>query len=103
MIAYKLFRVMKDESIASLFINKKDRLQKGKWLKSECFPTNGFAVRKGWHCTSNPKAPHLSMKGRKWYEVEIESFTELKRPVSQGGMWYLADKIKIINEVKQCK
>jgi len=38
-------------------------------------------------------------KNRKWYEVYMLDVTELKRPESQGGMWYLADQIKIIKEV----
>jgi hypothetical protein len=99
MIAYKLFRVLKSGDITSLFINKTRRLPLNKWLDAECFPTKGFAVRPYWHCTSNPVAPHLSMRDRQWYEVEMEDFTEFKRPENQGGIWYLAKKIKILNNV----
>jgi len=96
MIAYKLVRQMKDGSIASLFINKKKRFRYNIWLEAECHPTKGFAVRPGWHCTHKPEAPHLSDKDRVWVEVEIEDFTEFKRPVNQGGMWYLANKMKVL-------
>lgn len=99
MEAYKLFRKMKDGSIAPLFINKKQRLDLGIWYQSECHPTKGFAVRQGWHCTSKPVAPHLSEKGRVWYKVEIEDVKEFQRPESQGGLWYIADKMKVIEKL----
>ena len=96
MKAYKLVRLMKDGSLSSLFIDKKQRLPVGKWLESECIPTKGFAIRPGWHCTKFPVAPHLSIKGRIWVQVEIENYEELHRPISQGGIWYLANKMRII-------
>ena len=95
MIAYKLFRKLKDGSISSLFINKKKRLPIGTWMTAEAHPTKGFAVRPGWHCTHDPYAPHLSEKGRIWLEVEIDDYEEVVRPASQGGIWYLAKRIKI--------
>jgi hypothetical protein len=98
MTAYKLFRVLKDGSIASLFINKTARYSFDEWLEAECFPTKGYKVRPFWHCTSEPHAPHLSTYGRKWYEVEMEDYTIFERPQSQGGLWFLANKIKIKNE-----
>jgi len=98
MIAYKLFRLRKDGSISSLFINKKRRLEFDKWLKSEEFPTKGFAFRPGWHSTNSPNAPHLGMKNRKWFRVEIKDFVEIKRPESQGGIWYLSKWIKILQD-----
>ena len=98
MKVYKLFRVLKDGSITSLFINKKRKLPIGVWLDAESYPTKGFKYRPKWHCTSKPNAPHLSMKNRKWYVVEIENFTLFQRPSSQGGDWYLCDKMKIIEE-----
>jgi len=93
---YKLFRELKNGDIASLFINKKARHKKGMWLDAECYPTKGFAVRKGWHCCAEPSAPHLSKKDRVWLEVEMDGVKEFSRPKSQGGLWYLADKIKIV-------
>lgn len=96
MKAYKLFRVLKNGEITSLFINKSVRLEKNIWLEAESHPTKGYKERPFWHCTSEPKAPHLSEKNRVWLEVEIKDFTEFKRPDSQGGKWYLAQKIKIL-------
>lgn len=99
MKAYKLVRKMKDGSLAPLFINKKQRLPIGQWLQAESHPTKGFAVRPGWHCTLKKSAPHLSEKDRVWVEVEIEDYTEFKRPESQGGVWALANRMKIIREL----
>lgn len=99
MIAYKLFRVKKDGGITPLFINKTKELETNKWLQAECHPTKGFKVRPFWHCTSQPIAPHLSTKGRKWFKIEMEDFNEFNRPSSQGGLWYLSNKIKIIGEI----
>jgi hypothetical protein len=101
MIAYKLFRNMKDGTIAPLFINKKARLKINEWLQAEPHLTKGFAFRPGWHCTLLPIAPHLSMKGRSWYVVEIEDFTTYNRPESQGGTWVLANKLKILEKYEE--
>ena len=99
MIAYKLFRVKKNGEITPLFINKTTSLKVGEWLSAECHPTKGFKIRPVWHCTSQPFAPHLSTKGRKWFKIEMEEFSKFNRPLAQGGLWYLANKIKIIKEV----
>lgn len=101
MIAYKLFRELKDGSISPLFINKKARLPIGQQLLAEEHPTKGFAIRKGWHCTSQPIAPHLSTKNRSWFVVDIENYTEIARPLSQGGLWYIANKMTIIKRHEQ--
>lgn len=94
-IAYKLVRLHKNGSISSLFINKKVRLSLNKWLKSKSFPTKGFAIRPGWHCTVKPIAPHLSKKNRVWVQVEIKDFKTINRPANQGGKWYLSKYMKI--------
>jgi len=96
MKAYKLVRVMKDGSLAPLFINQKLRFPIGKWLKSEFHPRKGFAERQGWHCTFTPFAPHLSEKKRVWIEVEVTDFIKYDRPESQGGAWILADQMKVV-------
>lgn len=96
MVAYKLVRQMKDGTYAPLFINQKFRFPFNEWLIAECYPTKGFAVRKGWHCTSNPVAPHLSEKGRVWLKVEVDDYEEFKRPESQGGLWFIAQKMKVL-------
>ena len=96
MIAYKLVRKLKSGKLTPLFINKTQGIELNTWYESECHPTKGFKVRQGWHCTSTPNAPHLTNKGRVWLKVEIEDVTEHQRPQSQGGLWYLADKIKFM-------
>lgn len=98
MEAYKLVRVLKDGSLAPLFINKKSRLPIGEWMEAESHPTKGYAFRKGWHCTLKSVAPHLSLKGRVWVKVEIEDYEFYNRPESQGGTWVLAQKMKIIEK-----
>jgi hypothetical protein len=45
-------------------------------------------------------APHLTEKGRVWVELEMKDFTEFARPKLQGGMWYLADSIRINKIIK---
>jgi len=95
MRAYKLVRQMKDGSLSSLFINKKARLPIGQWMQAEDHKTKGYKHRPGWHCTPFTEAPHLSERGRVWVEVEIEDVEIENRPVSQGGKWYLAQRMKI--------
>lgn len=99
MKAYKLIRKMKDGSLSPLFINQKSRIPIGVWMNAELHPKKGFAVRKGWHCTLEPKAPHLSEKNRVWVEVEIEDFEYYDRPESQGGTWVLAQRMRVIKEI----
>ena len=95
LIGYKLFRVRKNGTIGSLFINRRAVLPIGVWLQSEMHPTKGYKFRPFWHCLPSPEAPHLTEKGREWYEVEMEGVTEMCRPKSQGGVWYLAERIYI--------
>lgn len=103
-IAYKLVKVRKDGSIGPLFINASLRIEVGEWLKAEAHRKSGFAFRPGWHCTKTDVAPHLKerLKGgqvRQWWKVEIEDFEERIRPVAQGGLWYLAQKIRFLHPV----
>jgi len=99
MIAYKLVRKLKDGTIAPLFINKKYRFELNKWIEAEEFPTNGYAIRKGWHCLVKPFAPHLSSNNRIWIEVEVDDYQYFHRPENQGGKWILAQKIKVLREL----
>ena len=98
MIAWKLFRELKNGEIAPLFINKKLRLKYDQWYEAELHVTPGFSPRKGWHVTALPNAPHLSSKGRIWKRVEIEDYTELIRPEAQGGLWYLANRMRVLGD-----
>lgn len=99
MKAYKLIRKMKDGSLSPLFINRKSRIPIGVWLEAEAHPTKGFAFRKGWHCTLEPNAPHLSERDRVWVEIEVDDFEYYDRPESQGGTWVLAQRMKIVREL----
>jgi len=102
--AYKLLRLRKDGTLGPLFINRKQVITLKKnpvWLKSENHPTRGFSYRPGWHCSHEPSAPHLktflkSGEKRVWCEVEIKDYEVLKRPEFQGGIWYLAKKIRFL-------
>jgi hypothetical protein len=100
MKAYKLFKVRRDGSIGSLFIKPRDRLPLNQWLHAENIPTKGYAVRAGWHAMAKPEAPHLSPKGRRWFEVEIEDHEQYERPKSQGGIWFLAQRMKILKPLE---
>lgn len=97
MIAYKLFRLRKDGSLGPLFINARQRIPVGTWLPAEAHPTPGYAFRPGWHVCSTPKAPHLSKTGRVWARVEIEGYTAHQRPASQGGLWYTARRMRVLD------
>jgi len=100
MEAFKLFKTRKDGSIGPLFINRKQHIPLNKWLEAEEHLTKGFAFRPGWHCTAKPIAPHLKLTDdRAWFKVEIEEFKECQRPSSQGGLWFLANKIKVIEKL----
>lgn len=94
--AYKLVKLRQDGSIGSLFINSSKKLPLNKWLKAKLHPTNGFAVRKGWHCTLTNRAPHLSKNGRIWMEVLCKEYELFDRPRSQGGAWLLAQEIMFV-------
>lgn len=106
MKAYKLLRRLSDGQLYPLFIHKTYPTEIGEWMQAECYPTKGFAIRKGWHCTFRPYAPHLSMRlangeQRVWTECEIEDWNTYNRPESQGGAWILAQRMKVVREISQ--
>ncbi len=92
---YKLLRLRKDGTLGPLFINARQRIPIGKWLKAESHRTPGFAFRPGWHATLRPFAPHLSTRGRVWCRVSLRGVKRYARPKSQGGAWLLAKQIRI--------
>lgn len=102
MKAFKLIRQMKDGQLSPLFINRKSRIPMNIWMEAEFHSTKGFADRKGWHCCLKQEAPHLAQGGdgagkdRVWVEVEVEDYELFNRPKSQGGVWVLAERMKII-------
>lgn len=104
MIAYKLFRINKNGGLSPLFINRKQEIPIGEWLQAECHPTKGFKERQGWHLALKPEAPHLktllkSGEVRVWCKVEVEDYEYHERPVSQGGLWVLAQRMKVISRL----
>ena len=105
MKAYKLFKVRKNGTIGSLFINAEACYPIGEWMEAQKnLKKKGFAYRPGWHCLRKPEAPHLKNElsngqVRKFFEVEIEDFKEFERPENQGGKWFLAQRIKIIKQI----
>lgn len=96
MIAYKLFRQRKDGSLGPLFINCRQKLYVGETYEAESHPTKGYAVRPGWHCCKEMTAPHLSKVGRVWCKVSIKDYTKHIRPERQGGVWYTANSLKVL-------
>ena len=48
---------------------------------------------------SKQEAPHLSKKNRVWCKVEFEDYEEIHRPANQGGLWYLAQRMKVLEVV----
>lgn len=100
MKVYKLLRI-KDGKLYPLFINRNVETPIGIWLEAECHPTNGFAIRKGWHCCFEPIAPHLKMElasgeKRVWVECEGEDCEEYVRGEHQGGKWVLCQRLKLV-------
>lgn len=105
MTVYKLLRI-KDGKLYPLFINRKTETPIGIWMDAECYPTKGFAIRKGWHCCYQPIAPHLKIElsngeKRVWVECEAKDCEKYERPESQGGAWVLCQKLKLIRILQQ--
>lgn len=99
MIAYKLFRIRKDGTLGPLFIDARLRVPVGKWMQAKAVRTEGFAFRPGWHVCSRKSAPHLSKRGRVWCKVSIDDdgwIIPHHRPLSQGGLWYTAQRMKVL-------
>lgn len=100
LIAYKLFNRRKNGTLGSLFINRRAVLPVGEWMSSQLLPKKGFVVRQGWHVLREPKAPHLKQTpNRVWYKVEITHWETFSRPPEQGGVWYLAKWMRILEPV----
>ncbi len=100
MIAYKLMRRRKNGTYGPLFIHRRKSINIGETHEAEDHPTKGFKHRPGWHCTKEPNAPHLKQtEDRVWVEVAITDYSTEQRPASQGGVWYLANRITFIKEI----
>ena len=101
MVGYKLFRLRKDGTLGSLFIDARARIPLNVWLAAETHPKKGFAIRHGWHGTPEPIAPHLSEKGRVWAKCDFRGVTHYDRPESQGGTWILAEQMMVLEIVNK--
>lgn len=99
LLAYKLFRKRKDGTYGPLFINRKQKLLPKQVYHAEDVPTKGYLHRPGWHCCAYPTAPHLSKKDRVWCLIEIEGYQKHQRSAHQGGLWYTANRMTILEEV----
>lgn len=105
MIGYKLLHRRRDGTLGPLFINRRMRVPVGVWLNAECHPTRGYAVRPGFHVLARIHAPHLMRKDgtlspdRVWAKVEIDDFHEFHRPESQGGKWFLAQRMRVLTTI----
>jgi len=96
MKSYKLVKQRKDGSLGSLFVDASRKLPIGEWMEAINHRPRKLKERKGWHCLTSPHAPHLGTRGRVWVEVECEDFTIMQRPEIQGGVWLLANRMRII-------
>jgi len=104
MIGYKLFKKRKNGTLGPLFINRKLVVPIGEWMQAEAHRTKGFAFRPGWHACAVPVAPHLKMnlangETRVWCKVELLDVDVEERPKAQGGKWFLAGQLRVIEEV----
>lgn len=69
----------------------------GEFIEAKMHNPKKLAYRPGWHTTEKPFAPHIKEKeNRRWYKVEISDYYELNRPQFQGGKWFIAQKMKVI-------
>ena len=95
-VGFKLLRVRANGTLGSLFINTKQIIPVGEWLNAKPIPTKGFKFRPGWHACAKKSAPHLSKRGRVWCKVALQGVTKYVRPASQGGVWFTATRMKIV-------
>jgi hypothetical protein len=100
LIAYKLLKRRKNGTLGPLYINRVQIIRLNEWLTAEAHRTKGYKYRPGWHCCHTPHAPHIKTKPERiWAMVEIKKFEEFNRPIGQGGLWYIAQQMKIIGFV----
>lgn len=96
MTGWKLFRVRKDGTLGSLFIDRQRPLAVGQWMRAKRVRTNGYAYRPGWHVLLKRSAPHLSTRGRVWRRVTARHILGVhERPRAQGGTWVTCRDLRI--------
>lgn len=94
--AYKLLRLRKNGTLGPLFIDRKLVFLPNKWHKAKAVHTKGFAFRPGFHACIKPYAPHLTTNGRVWCKVRLKGIKKYERPECQGGTWFTAKHLKIV-------
>lgn len=94
--AWKLFTLHKDGTIGPLFVNRKQRVPIGRWVKAEAHNPGHLKFRPGWHCARRKHAPHLVETGRVWRQVKIRGYVEHKKPKCQGGLWFVAQWLYVL-------
>ena len=106
MIAYKILRKRSDGSLGPLFVDRGLRLSFGiTYVAKTDLPHPGLAHRPGFHCTHAPCAPHIKLRlksgeQRVWCMVKLSGWvTPHPRPDCQGGLWYTAEKMRIMREL----
>ena len=97
--AFKLFRIRKEGSIGSLFVEPTARHPIGTWIPAKAHSHKKLKFRKGWHALIHPNAPHLSKKNRAWYIVMVDNYEVIDRPKNHGGKWVIAQKLNIIGRL----
>lgn len=99
MTAWKLFRVRRDGSLGSLFVDRRRVLPIGVWLDARDCRPKGLAYRPGWHASESPALPHLSRRGRVLCLVALAGeIVRHERPASQGGAWLTATRLMILEK-----
>lgn len=105
MIAYKLLRVRRDGSLGPLFVDRGLRLKPNfiHIARKDC-KHPGLAHRPGFHCCAKPEAPHMKLRlkngeVRVWCRVQIMCYTKHVRPEAQGGTWFTAKYLQVIERL----
>jgi hypothetical protein len=106
---FKLFEE-KEGMLYPLFIDKSTPIPFNEWIEAGCYPTNGYAVRPGWHVGTFPDAPWLkalngTRKGcyrsrfkhghRVWCLVEYETTYSYQELADQNPKHYLPDTLPV--------
>lgn len=99
--AFKLLTLRRNGTLGPLFINRRQVITPGEWMRAEDHKTKGFAHRPGWHVAPAPFAPHLTEKGRIWMHVEISDYVVLVRPDIQGKAWWIARWMRVLDPVEE--
>jgi hypothetical protein len=99
--AWKLFRLRKDGTLGPLFVDRELVIRpETVYTARQDIRPKTLAYRPGFHCIKHRWAPHIKMRlhngeRRVWCRVVIADYYRDKRPLTQGGMWYVAQNLMI--------